>query len=70
MRSVDISRYSHLKFHDLEKVGQGYDIQYLQFDGKYMTFCLMIIVMFALSLTIYEIFAKQEKCQPWEEGKG
>ena len=29
------------------------------FDGKYVTYSLMTIVRFALSLTIYEIFARQ-----------
>ena len=33
------------------------------FDGKYLTSFLIVIVMFALSLTNYEIFANQEKCQ-------
>ena len=37
----------------------------LPFDGKYMTSCPMAIVMFALSLTICEIFTKQEICQIW-----
>ena len=31
-----------------------------QFDGKYLTFYLMAIVMFALSLVIYEILTNQE----------
>ena len=30
------------------------------FDGKYMTSYLMAIVMFALSLTVCDIFANQE----------
>ena len=30
------------------------------FNGKYQTSNLMTIVMFALSLTVYEIFANQE----------
>ena len=33
------------------------------FNGKYPTSSLMIIVMFALSLTIYEIFTNKEKFQ-------
>ena len=33
------------------------------FYSKYMTSYLMEIVMFALALTIYEIFAKQIKCK-------
>ena len=36
------------------------------FDGKYMTSYLMGIVMFALTLTIYEIFAKFIKCKYFE----
>ena len=32
-------------------------------NGKYMTSYLMAIAMFALSLTVCEIFAKLEKCQ-------
>ena len=38
------------------------------FDRKYMTSYLIAIEKFALSLTFYEIFAKQIKCQkvwPW-----
>ena len=35
------------------------------FNGKYPTFCVMAIVMFALSLTICEIFAKLIKCRVW-----
>ena len=33
-----------------------------QFDGKYITSYLMAIVMFALPLIIYEIFANKTKC--------
>ena len=33
------------------------------FDGKYMTSYLMVIIMSALSLTIYEIFTNQIECQ-------
>ena len=33
------------------------------FDGKFMTFYLMAIVKFALSLTIYEKFAIEIKCK-------
>ena len=33
------------------------------FDGKFETSYLMAIVMRALSLTIYEIFANQIKCK-------
>ena len=43
------------------------------FDGKYLTYNLMPIVMFALSLTISEIFAFQIKCQNFDleiEGQG
>ena len=32
-------------------------------ENPYTTFNLMAIVMFALFLTIYEIFTKQIKCQ-------
>ena len=35
----------------------------MPFDGKYTTSYLMVIVMLALSLTVYEIFANYEKCQ-------
>ena len=44
----------------------------MPFDGKYMTSYLMVIVIFALSLTVCEIFAKQGKCQnfdPENEGQ-
>ena len=43
------------------------------FDGKFLTSYLMSLVMFALSLTIYEIFANQIKCQNLDlesEGQG
>ena len=33
------------------------------FDGKYQTSYLMVIAMFALSLTVCEIATTQEKCQ-------
>ena len=38
------------------------------FDGKFPTSYLMVIVMFALSLTVYEIFAniKNAKRWPWK----
>ena len=36
------------------------------FDGKYMTIYLMAIVMFALSLTNYKMFANQIKCQNFD----
>ena len=35
----------------------------LAFEGKYLTSHMMVIIMFALSLTIYEIFANQEICK-------
>ena len=35
----------------------------IRFNGKYATFYLLAIVTFALSLTIYEIFANREKCK-------
>ena len=35
------------------------------FNGKYITSYLIAIVMFALSHTIYVIFANQRKCQLW-----
>ena len=35
----------------------------LRFDGKYPTSYLLAIVMFAQSLTIYELFANIMKCQ-------
>ena len=34
-------------------------------DGKYISSYLMTIVMFVLSLNVYKIFSKQEKCQNW-----
>ena len=43
------------------------------FDGKYMTSYLTEIVMFAISLTVCETFAKQEKSQNSDledEGQG
>ena len=40
-----------------------YDIDMAPIDGKYMTSYLMAIVMFAPSLTVYEIFIEQIKCQ-------
>ena len=45
------------------------------FDGKYMTSNLMAIVIFALSLTIYEIFENQIKRKKFnldneEQGRG
>ena len=36
------------------------------FDCKYMNSYSMVIVMFALSLTIYAIFAKQIKCKKFD----
>ena len=36
------------------------------FDDKCMTFYLMAIAMIALSLTVYKIFAKQEKSQNFD----
>ena len=50
-----LSRYSHFRNHNLENVGQGHDVRRSQqipdflSDGK-------AIVMFALSLSVYEIF--------------
>ena len=38
----------------------------MPFDGKYMTSCLWAIVMFALSLTVYEIFANKIKYQKFD----
>ena len=42
------------------------------FDGEYVTFYLTAIVMFALSLTVYEIFAKEnaDKFELESEGQG
>ena len=43
------------------------------FDGKYQTSYLTAIVMFALSLTVYEIFANLIKCENFyleNEGQG
>ena len=40
-----------------------YNTTMVLFDGKYMTFYFMAIVMLALSVTIFEIFAKQIKCK-------
>ena len=42
-------------------------------DGKYMTFSLMTMIIFALYLTIYDTFSNQIKCQKFDlenEGKG
>ena len=36
------------------------------FGGKYLTSYLMAIVMFAISLTVYEKFAKSKKCQNFD----
>ena len=53
---------------DLENVGQGHDVQHLQwlFNGKYTNSHIMAIVIFVLALTICEIFTKQEKCQNFD----
>ena len=42
------------------------------FDGKYMTSYLIAMTMFAISLTIYEIFAnkKSQKFELETEGQG
>ena len=43
------------------------------FDGKYTTSYLVAMVMFTPSLTVCEIFVKQEKCQNFDienEGRG
>ena len=45
----------------------------MPFDDKYMTSYMMTIVTYALSLTTYNIFAKQIKCQKFDldnEGQG
>ena len=45
----------------------------IPFDGKYMTSYWIVIAMFTLSLTIYQIFANQVKCQASDlenEGQG
>ena len=42
------------------------------FDGKYLTYYLMAVTMFAISLTVYEIFTNR-KCQKFDlenEGQG
>ena len=36
------------------------------FDEKYTTSYLMAIIIFALALTVYEIFAKQIKCKKFD----
>ena len=54
---------------DLENIGQRHDSHMAPFDSKYMTSYLMALVMFgdfALSVTIYEIFAKQIKCPKFD----
>ena len=51
---------------DIENLGKEHDVQHSQvatFDGKYMISYLITIVMFPLSLTICEMFAKQEKAK-------
>ena len=48
-----------------------YKIRMAQFDGKYQTSYVTAIVTFALSLPVFEIFAKQENCQNFDlEYKG
>ena len=56
-------------FGDLDNVGQDHDGQHSNvapFDGKYLTSYPMVIVMFALSLTVYEIFAKHQKFEKYQ----
>ena len=61
---------------DNEHVGQGSrgtTFTMASFKGKYITSYLMTMVMFALSLTIYEIFENQIKCKMFylkNEGQG
>ena len=47
-----------------KKEDQGHYVQHLQW--QYMTSYLMAIVMFVLSVTIYEIFSRQIKCQKFD----
>ena len=53
-----------LKIRDLENVGQGHDVQQhtamATFDRKCPTSYLLAIVIFDLSLTVYETFANLE----------
>ena len=55
------------KFVTLENVGQGHDVQHLQWCHSMAnivcTNFLMAIVMFALSFTVYRIFTNLRKCQ-------
>ena len=50
---------------DLENVGQDHDVQQSLWRRLMAapTSYLMSIVMFTISLTVYEIFAKHEKCK-------
>ena len=50
---------------DFENIGKGTFVM-APFDAKYLTSYLMAIVMFALSLTVYETFANQEKCHKFD----
>ena len=66
--STNYHRFPHLKIRDLEKCRSRLwctTFALVPFDGKYMTFYPMTIAMFALSLTIYEISAKQIKWKIW-----
>ena len=56
--ALTVLRYSHFNFHDLENVSQG-TFAILPIDGKCMTWYLMAIIKSVLSLTVYEIYAKQ-----------
>ena len=62
------SRYSCFKISDLENVGQGHDVQHLQWYQLIATSYLMEIIIFSLSLTNYEIFVnkKTPKPLPWK----
>ena len=43
-----------------------YTIRSVPLDGKCPTSYMMVIAMFALYLTVYEIFANYEKCQNFD----
>ena len=58
------SRYSQFKIHGIENAGHGYEVQNSKWRHSMENtrlIYLMAIIMFALSLTVYEIFAKTRK---------
>ena len=51
------SRYSHFRIPDVEDIVNVmiHSFAVVQIDGKYLTFNVMAILMFALSFTVFEI---------------